>query len=163
MQSAEPDKISALLSKTVDNLRILASKKGIAIDFAINLNKPVQVAIDGLERVLINLITNAIESTPAHGSIAVNFSQNGEGAELSVEDTGTGFDSDFISYAFDRFSRSDAEQIEEKNGFGLGLSLVKVIVDSCEGTVEVANKRVGQGAVVTTWFKNSSGSQYHTK
>ena len=153
-QNSTPDQIRDLVWKTVDNLRLLASKRSISIDCTVDLIDSVQISLDALERVLINLISNSLASVEVGGSITANISQTPLETILIVEDSGKGFDPEFIPRALERFSRADYSRSREIGGFGLGLSLVKVILDSCEGRIEISNSESEIGARVKVTLKN---------
>lgn len=159
-QSSNPEQIKDLLWKTVDNLRLLASKRSISIDCTLDLAESVQLSLDGLERILINLISNSLASVDVGGLITVNISQTPDETLLVVEDSGKGFDSEFIPRALERFSRADYSRSRETGGFGLGLSLVKVILDSCGGRIEISNRESEAGARVRVLLNNVAESSH---
>jgi signal transduction histidine kinase len=87
------------------------------------------------ERVLWNLLSNAIKFTPEGGTIAVRLRQNGSSVELSVSDTGVGIRSDFLPHIFDRFQQADRSITRRFGGLGIGLSIVKHLVELHGGTI----------------------------
>jgi CheY-like chemotaxis protein len=100
--------------------------------------------------VLWNLLTNAIKFTPADGLVTV-FAREIERAgrrhvEISVSDSGQGIDQKFLPYVFDRFRQADASTTRRHGGLGLGLSIVKSLVEMHGGTVEAQSPGEGQGA-----------------
>ena len=153
-QSTTPEQIKKLIFEVIDNLRVLASRRSITIDCTVDLDLSIQISSDGLERVLINLISNSLSSIDFAGSIIVSLSQTPLETILLVEDSGKGFDPEFIPTALERFSRAESTRSRETGGFGLGLFLVKVILDSCEGKVEIANRGSEPGASVRVFLKN---------
>jgi len=90
-----------------------------------------------LERLILNLVDNAIKFTPAGGSITVSVSRNGESARLAVQDTGIGIAPELMPRIFERFFRADPARSSGVEGVGLGLSLAKWIVDRHHGRIEV--------------------------
>lgn len=98
---------------------------------------------DRLCQVVRNLVVNAIKFTPENGTVAVQLEGDGEKATLVVTDTGEGIDPSFLPTVFEKFKQ---ERPGQKKGFGLGLSIVKEIVDRHGGTVAAQSAGKGQGA-----------------
>jgi signal transduction histidine kinase len=113
-------------------------------------------AIEGdsgwIERLLLNLLDNAFKFTPAGGAVAVRLSEADGNAVLEVRDTGVGMTADVIPHVFERFYRGDPARSAGGFGVGLGLSLVKWIVDRHNGTVTAA-AAPGAGARFTVNIK----------
>ena len=99
---------------------------------------------DLLSQVWINLIHNSIKFTPQAGSIKVTLRQNGQKAEFSVSDTGVGISEEDQERIFERFYKADRSRTRSIGGSGLGLSIVKKIIDLHKGLIEVESK-VGTG------------------
>jgi heavy metal sensor kinase len=117
------------------------------------VNQPVTVTGDSgwLERLLLNLLDNAMKFTAKGGRITVCVSRDGDHARLDVCDTGIGLTRDAIPRIFERFYRSDPARSPSAEGAGLGLSLVKWIADRHDGRIEVES-RLGKGSTFTVWF-----------
>jgi signal transduction histidine kinase len=111
---------------------------------------------DQLERVVINLLSNAVKFTPAGGRITVTLSAQHDGVRLQVEDTGSGIPADDVPHIFDRFFRSSAAAVAGVQGTGLGLSVVRGIVERHGGRVEVWSE-VAVGTSVTVWLPCAGG------
>lgn len=95
---------------------------------------------DRLAQVLLNLMRNAISYTPAGGIVSIGLSQVDDGhVAVDVVDTGVGISSDELARVFDRFYRSDASRARSSGGFGLGLSIVRDLVQAMGGTVSAAS------------------------
>src|SRR5258708_31217666 len=103
-----------------------------------------------LQQVVSNLLTNAIKFTPEHGEVKLVLGNEGENALLRVSDTGTGIDADFLPFVFDRFTQQENSSVRRFGGLGLGLSIVRHIVDLHGGTVraESPGKRGGAACSV---------------
>lgn len=100
---------------------------------------------DSLHRVLTNLLENALRYTDENGKVTVALRNMGKTARLTVEDTGVGIPAESLPRLFDRFYRVDKSRARSAGGFGLGLSIVKAIVESHKGYVEVSSD-VGHGS-----------------
>jgi CheY-like chemotaxis protein len=99
--------------------------------------------------VVWNLLTNAIKFTPRDGAVAVRLHQNGANAEVRVSDSGVGIRPDFLPYVFDRFRQAESTITRSHGGLGLGLSIVRHLVELHGGTVAVDSGGEGQGAAFT--------------
>ncbi|OKH44894.1 histidine kinase [Calothrix sp. HK-06] len=102
-----------------------------------------------LQQVIWNLISNAIKFTPEGGRIQVSLSKVDLSVSLTVTDTGIGIKPDFLPYVFDRFRQEDSSIRRNTGGLGLGLSIVKQIIELHGGTVKATSPGVGQGATFT--------------
>lgn len=109
-----------------------------------------------LRQMVRNLLDNAIKYTPVGGKVVVDLDPiNGKGSRSSVSDTGIGIPVAAQPYVFDRFYRVDQARTRKEAGSGLGLSIVKEIVEAHGGTVSVKSD-LGIGTVVTLIIPNPS-------
>ena len=92
---------------------------------------------DAVEKILTNLLSNAIKFTPSGGSVHVALSRDGESARLAVRDSGPGIPPDQIAHVFERFYQVDESTTRTQPGTGIGLSLVKELVELHGGTIAV--------------------------
>lgn len=99
-----------------------------------------------LQQVFWNLLTNAVKFTPSGGYINVVLERVNSHVEVSVEDSGIGIQPEFLSFVFDRFRQADASTTRRHGGLGLGLSIVKHLVELHGGQVRVKSAGEGQGA-----------------
>jgi PAS domain S-box-containing protein len=99
-----------------------------------------------LQQVFWNLLTNAVKFTPAGGRIDVILERVNSHVEISVEDSGIGIKDEFLSFVFDRFRQGDASTTRRYGGLGLGLSIVKHLVELHGGSVRVKSAGEGKGA-----------------
>jgi signal transduction histidine kinase/DNA-binding response OmpR family regulator len=102
-----------------------------------------------LQQIFWNLLSNAIKFTPAGGRVRVRTSQDDEQVRVSVSDSGIGITPEFLPYIFDRFRQADGSTTRVHGGLGLGLSIVKHLVQLHEGAVEVESEGKNQGATFT--------------
>jgi signal transduction histidine kinase len=110
---------------------------------------PVQGDPGRLQQIVGNLLSNAVKFTPAGGTVAVSLDRTGPGVEIRVQDTGKGIRPEFLPHVFDRFRQEDASASRAHGGLGLGLSIVKQLVDLHGGAVEVWSAGDGAGATFT--------------
>lgn len=104
---------------------------------------------DRLQQVVWNLLSNAIKFTPDGGRIEVRLNRVGERAELRVSDTGRGISPEFLPYVFDRFRQATRTDARARAGLGLGLTIVRYIVEAHGGSVTAESAGVGLGATFT--------------
>ena len=131
--------LQAMIAVLTDQLELVAQEKGVTLrcEFA----EPVTVTGDAswLERVLLNLLDNAIKFTPAGGAVVVRLSREDQWARIDVSDTGVGMAPDVVSHVFERFYRADPSRSSATVGVGLGLSLAKWIVERHGGRIAVTS------------------------
>ncbi len=99
-----------------------------------------------LQQVLWNLLTNAIKFTPKAGKIEIRVARFETHVEISVSDTGEGIAPEFLPQLFERFSQADASTTRKHGGLGLGLSIVRNLVEMHGGTIAAKSRGLGQGA-----------------
>jgi signal transduction histidine kinase/ActR/RegA family two-component response regulator len=102
-----------------------------------------------LQQVVWNLLSNAIKFTPKGGRVRVSLEKVNSQVELMVSDTGQGIKSEFLPYVFDRFRQADSSTTRKFGGLGLGLSIVKQLVELHGGSVQATSPGEGQGATFT--------------
>jgi signal transduction histidine kinase len=142
----EPVRLAEVVGRAVDLYREVADAKGVTL--AADARDDVSVVADRtrLEQVAANLIDNAVKYTPAGGRVDVEVRRVEDAAILRVRDTGPGIAADELPRIFDRLFRGDTSRTER--GLGLGLSLVKAVVEAHGGTVDVASEP-GHGSAFT--------------
>jgi CheY-like chemotaxis protein len=96
-----------------------------------------------------NLLTNAIKFTPPGGQVEVWLESVGSHAQIQIQDTGIGIRADFLPYIFDRFRQADTSTTRSYSGLGLGLAIVRHLVELHGGTVQAASPGEGKGATFT--------------
>ena len=140
--------LGVLATRVVDQIELVAQAKSVAL----HLDRADAAAVQGdeqwLTRLILNLLDNAIKFTPEGGRIAVAVSREDGFARLAVQDTGAGIPADALPHLFDRFFRADPARPPDVEGAGLGLSLVKWIVDQHHGRIDV-DSQPGRGSTFT--------------
>jgi heavy metal sensor kinase len=146
-------RLDELCRSVVDSLEPVAQRKNVCLTCA--CDEPVEIIGDAgwMERLLINLVDNALKFTPPGGSVAVSVTRDAAAVNLAVRDSGVGISSDALPYLFDRFYRVDSARSPSQDGAGLGLSLVKWIAERHGGTIDVAT-RPGAGSTFTVSLPN---------
>ena len=145
---AQPVDLTSVINAAVETLRPAAEAKHIhmrvSLDFGTGtvLGDPVR-----LQQIVWNLVSNAVKFVPKEGSVNVSLGRINSHIEISVSDTGPGIEEEFLPYVFDRFRQADSAANKKYAGLGLGLSIVRHLVELHGGTVEAANN--GNGAVFT--------------
>ncbi len=136
----------------IDSVRPQADAKSIQLIAAID---PSVSKVWGdpmrLQQVILNLLTNAIKFTPNEGSVEVKLEKqmNEEFLQLQVRDTGIGINSDFLPKVFDRFRQADSSTTRSFGGLGLGLAIVRHLVELTQGTIRAESPGEGKGSTFT--------------
>lgn len=141
--------LAPIVEAAIDSLRQIALDRGIVLRLRI---AEADVCGDGvrLQQVVTNLLTNAIQFTPAGGTVDVSLDADGEAdVVLRVQDTGFGIDRAFLPHVFDKFRQAEGGITRRHGGLGVGLSIVKQIVDLHGGSVQVFSEGAGTGTTVT--------------
>jgi signal transduction histidine kinase len=134
--SIERVALDALVDETVDAMRPQAEAKGVAMRAAVPATLlPARGDPEKLQRVLFNLIQNALRHTPADGSVTVRAETSGSQLLVEVADTGLGIDADDREHVFEPFFRGGPEAARTGNGAGLGLAISRAIVEAHGGRI----------------------------
>jgi signal transduction histidine kinase len=141
--------LPGLVEATVRGLQPQASARHISLEARVGAaDGRVLCAPDKVERVLHNLVANALRHTPSDGSVAVLVEPHDAEVVVTVEDTGEGFPPDALRRAFDRFWRADPARSRERGGAGLGLAIARGLVEAQGGRIWAEN-RPGGGACIS--------------
>ena len=145
-----PVDLSAVLVAAIDSVQLAAESKGIRLEVTLDPSaRRVSGDAGRLQQVVWNLLANAIKFTDAGGSVCVRLRQAGRDVEVSVSDDGCGIDSDFLPYIFERFRQADATTTRRHGGLGLGLAIVRHLVELHGGTVKAESRGEGKGSTFT--------------
>src|SRR5207253_6442797 len=112
---------------------------------------------DRLQQVVWNVLSNAAKFTPAGGKVEISVSQTATHVEIKVKDTGPGIDPQFLPHVFERFRQADGSTTRTHGGLGLGLAIVRHLVELHGGTISVENQHDGPGAIFTIHLPLPSG------
>src|SRR5207244_11669212 len=116
-----------------------ARRRHVRLESRVASSLAARVAPEKVERVLYNLLTNALRHTPSDGSVAVIAAPCADGVVVSVEDTGAGLEPGTHAHVFDRFWRADAARTRGKGGAGLGLAIARGLVEAHGGRIWAEN------------------------
>jgi two-component system sensor histidine kinase BaeS len=147
-----PLALEEVAAEVVDAMQAQAAAHGVAVSLQAEERLPA-VPLDGalLERAIRNLVSNALEYTPAGGVVTVTVERDGGWLALRVHDTGHGIEADDLPRVWDRFFRAERSRSRSSttsDGAGLGLAIVRGIAEAHGGTVRVQSAP-GRGAVFT--------------
>ena len=145
-----PLDLTALVRAALDAVRPAADAKRIALTVQIDPAAALVVGDpDRLQQVVWNLANNAIKFTPKDGEVDVALRRVGTEVELTVRDSGVGIAADFLPYVFERFRQAEGSTTRRYGGLGLGLALVRHLVEAHGGTVQAVSEGAGRGATFT--------------
>ncbi|HEU4712132.1 MAG TPA: ATP-binding protein [Pyrinomonadaceae bacterium] len=141
---------AVVIDAAVDAIRPAALAKNIEIVTSIERNRGLVFAeAVRLQQVIWNLLSNAVKFTPKGGRIDAELRALRNAFEIIIRDTGEGITADFLPYIFDRFSQADTSSRRKHGGLGVGLSIVRSLVELHGGEVSAASEGEGQGATFT--------------
>ncbi len=142
--------LALILHAAVDAFRPAAAAKSIALNLTLDeAASRIQGDPDRLQQVVWNLVNNALKFTPKCGRIDVRLERVGTSTEVSVTDNGQGISPEFLPHVFERFRQADGSTTRRSGGLGLGLALVRHLVEAHGGTVRADSKGEGLGASFT--------------
>lgn len=139
--------LMSIVENAVESIRPLAAGKGVRIIEALDQARiDVLADADRLQQVVWNLLSNAVKFTPEGGEVRIAVVPASSQVIIRVEDTGKGIAPDFLPYVFDRFRQADASSTRSHSGLGLGLAIVRQLIEFHGGTVAAKSEGEGRGA-----------------
>ncbi|HEX3184591.1 MAG TPA: ATP-binding protein [Pyrinomonadaceae bacterium] len=164
-----PSDPTSFIDAAVEAVRPAAEAKGVRMQKVMDTGA---VSIPGdpvrLQQVVWNLLSNAIKFTPRGGHVQIRSERVNSHLEIVVSDTGQGIAADFLPHVFDRFRQADQKTSRQHGGMGLGLAIVRHLVELHGGTVGASSAGVGQGAtftvrlpIIPVYQVDSSGGRVH--
>ena len=146
----QPVEMPLVLQAAVDAVRPAAEGKGIRLQMVIDPGAgPVSGDPGRLQQIFWNLLSNAVKFTPKNGTVRVQLERANSYVEVTVSDSGRGISADFLPYVFDRFRQADSSFTRAHGGLGLGLAIVRQLVELHGGTVAARSEGEGRGATFT--------------
>lgn len=148
--TAAPIDLAFVVSAASETVRLAAEAKNIHLELDLNCTvEPVWGDITRLQQVVGNLLTNAVKFTPNEGRVTVQLNQVNRQAHLRVIDTGKGISSQFLPHVFEYFRQEDGSTTRKFGGLGLGLAIVRQIVELHGGMIQAESAGTGLGATFT--------------
>jgi signal transduction histidine kinase len=149
----QPLRLGPIAHTVVEGLRPGAEAKGLRVHASID-QQVGHVLGDGarLQQVMWNLLSNAIKFTPTGGDVFVELKELGNGVELSVRDTGIGIEASFLPHVFERFRQADSSTTRTHSGVGLGLAIVRHLVELHGGRISAHSDGHDRGALFAVWL-----------
>ena len=145
-----PIDLSTVISEALETVRLAAEAKTIQIQTMISPSVGIVIGDAGrLQQAVWNLLSNAVKFTPHQGQVTVALTSDENHAQIQVTDTGKGIKSDFLPYVFEHFRQEDGATTRKFGGLGLGLAIVRQIVELHGGTAAVESLGEGTGATFT--------------
>jgi PAS domain S-box-containing protein len=146
----EPVDLSSVVEAALDTVRPAADGKGIELIATLDPHAgPIAGAPDRLQQVVWNLLMNSVKFTPRGGRVDVSVTRDDQNAQITVADTGEGIAAEVLPYVFDRFRQEDSSSTRAHAGLGLGLALVRHLVELHGGSVRADSPGKGRGATFT--------------
>jgi signal transduction histidine kinase/CheY-like chemotaxis protein len=143
-----PVALAAVIESAADTVRPAARARAIRLEVSIDPRADLVSGDAGrLQQVIWNLLSNAIKFTASGGRVQVRLENAGSNVELTVTDDGPGIDPGFLPHVFERFRQADSSSTRSHGGLGLGLAIVRHLVELHGGTVAAHNRPDGPGAV----------------
>jgi len=140
--------LATLIAPLLEAAQVTAAEKELSVHLIAEAVQPVRADAAKLSQVISNLLSNAIKYTPRGGTITVQLGQGTHGVTIDVRDTGIGIHPDDLPHVFTRFYRARNSAVSGTKGTGLGLALVKAIVEKHHGRVSVRST-LGEGTTMT--------------
>jgi signal transduction histidine kinase len=141
---------ATVTQEAISSLQLAAEAKSIHVETYLDSNiNPVRGDAERLRQIVWNLVSNAIKFTPQSGNVTIRLFQVQQYLQLEVCDTGQGIRASFLPYIFDRFRQADGSFTRVNGGLGLGLSLVRPLVEMHGGTIDIYSAGEGLGTTAT--------------
>jgi PAS domain S-box-containing protein len=156
------EELAPIVEETVHNFHRTAENKRIALHVSIDPEAGrIKGDRDRLQQAVGNLIGNAVKFTPEGGTVDVELRRAGDEACIVVRDTGRGIDPRFLPYVFERFRQADSSMTRAHGGLGLGLAIVRHIVERHGGSVAAVSEGEGHGATFTVTLPLLPAAERH--
>jgi signal transduction histidine kinase len=147
--TSAPTSMALVIEEAAESVRMLAQSRGIEVAATIQSQATISGDADRLQQVTWNLLSNAIKFTTSGGRVDVLLEQQGREVVMTVSDTGCGIRRELLPYVFERFRQADNSTTRVHSGLGIGLTIVKHLVEAHGGAVSADSAGEGKGAVFT--------------
>jgi class 3 adenylate cyclase/GAF domain-containing protein len=153
--SFRPCNLVEFCRQTIESFQPYCDKKGIQLVTDLKSCEPIYLDLERFDKVLYNLLSNAMKFTPEDGTIFINLEPTGSYCRLQVKDTGIGIHREQIPHLFERFRQAEGSTNRSHEGSGLGLALVKELVDLHRGQISI-DSVYGEGTTFTIWLQSGT-------
>jgi signal transduction histidine kinase/ActR/RegA family two-component response regulator len=145
--------INPIVEEAVATVRPAAEAKGLVLECRLDPGAgTIVAAADRVQQIAWNLLSNAIKFTDEGGRVRVSTARGGHTVTLEIRDDGLGIEPSFLPHVFDRFTQADGSTTRTHSGVGLGLAIVRHLVELHGGTIAAASEGLGRGATFTVAF-----------
>ncbi len=145
--------MGVLVKETAVAFRSSAAENKVKLQVELLGSMPtVHVDADRMRQVVNNLLTNGLRHTPSGGQIMVSVEQIDATLQIRIKDSGSGIAAADLPHLFDRFYRTDSARSRDQGGAGLGLAIVRAIIEAHGGGVTAVSDGIGQGSTFTLWL-----------
>jgi PAS domain S-box-containing protein len=152
--------LAAVLGATVESIHPTADAKGIRVETRVEAEETyVHGDAERLQQVIWNLLSNAVKFTPKGGTVSTRIDRVGPDVRLTVADSGEGISPAFLPYVFDRFRQADSSTTRKYGGLGLGLAIVRQLVEMHGGRVAASSEGEGRGATIAVTLPAVEGGR----
>ena len=152
----QPVDLADAIDRSIESLRPTAEAKGVSV--TAELDRAIGLVVcdpHRVQQIVWNLLSNALKFTPEGGRVEVALAQDGDHASITVSDNGQGISRDFLPHVFERFRQAESGLTRAHGGLGLGLAIVRHLIDLHCGTVTAASDGKGKGAAFTVRLPRS--------
>ena len=147
--------LAAILTEAIDTVHPARDAREIVLTTSIESPLVIDADPDRLRQVFWNLLANAVKFTPRGGRIEVEAHRLGDAVSVAVTDTGSGIDPAFLPFVFEAFRQADQSPTRQHGGLGLGLAIVRHLIEAHGGTVQATSAGVGSGSRFTVTLPGS--------
>ena len=144
-----PVELDAVIEMAIESIRPAAEAKNIRLQRIIDSNAIVSGDPDRLQQVIWNLLSNSIKFTPKEGRVQIKLERINSHVEITIADNGIGIDREILPYVFERFRQSDSSTTRKYGGLGLGLAIVRHLIELHGGSVHAESEGLNHGASFT--------------
>ncbi len=155
----KPVQMRTVIEDAIESLMPASAAKGIRVERTLTTDIQVFGDRDRLQQIVWNLVSNALKFTPKGGRVEVELREEAGDAALRVTDTGIGISADFLPFVFDRFRQADSSMSRRHSGLGLGMAIVRHLVELHGGTVSAESEGEGKGTTFRLRLPTRSDAQ----